>query len=237
VTGVGRYREFPPPPELRALVACLWQNDADRTTRIVPDGCVDLVWHADHSLFIAGADTGPVLWAGNGEPAHGIRLRPGAAGAVLGVPATEVTDQRVPINEIWPEAHQIDRGPGGINSAARMSAMADLVRGRAAEPDPLVRAAAHVLASAEIRVAAAADDLGVSERTLNRRVTAAVGYGPKTLARVARLRRLQNLTEGQLALRAVLAGYASQAHMNAEVRQLTGLTPTRFLVDRTPTAA
>jgi AraC-like DNA-binding protein len=203
----------------------------------VPDGCVDLVWHADQGPFVAGADTGPVLWSGDGEPAHGIRLRPGAAGAVLGVPADEVTDQRVPINEIWPGAQQIDRVPGRINSASRLSAMADLVRRRAAEPDLLVRAAARALASAEIGVAAAAHHLGVSERTLNRRVTAAVGYGPKTLARVARLRRLQILTEDQLALRAVRAGYASQAHMNDDVRRLTGLTPTQFLVDRTPTAA
>jgi methylphosphotriester-DNA--protein-cysteine methyltransferase len=74
-----------------------------------------------------------------------------------------------------------------------------------------------------------ASDLGVSERHLHRRVTAAVGYGPKTLARVARLRRLASLPDSPLADRAHAAGYASQAHMNDEVRRLTGLTPVRFL--------
>jgi len=33
------------------------------------------------------------------------------------------------------------------------------------------------------------------------------------------------------------AGYADQAHMTAEVTRLAGLSPVRFLKDRTPTAA
>jgi hypothetical protein len=58
-----------------------------------------------------------------------------------------------------------------------------------------------------------------------------VGYGPKVLARVAPLRRLVALGEGASVTRALEAGYASQAHMNEEVRRLTGTTPVRFLKD------
>jgi hypothetical protein len=74
----------------------------------------------------------------------------------------------------------------------------------------------------------------------------AVGYGPKMLGRVARLRRLIGLSSGAhspsrvpqtLAERSVAAGYASQAHMSDEVRRLTGLTPVRFLEDAALTAA
>jgi methylphosphotriester-DNA--protein-cysteine methyltransferase len=63
-----------------------------------------------------------------------------------------------------------------------------------------------------------------------------VGYGPKTLARVIRLRRLVGLP-GPLADRAAAAGYASQAHMSDEVRRLTGLSAVRFLEDARLTAA
>jgi AraC-like DNA-binding protein len=38
-------------------------------------------------------------------------------------------------------------------------------------------------------------------------------------------------------VRALLAGYASQAHMTEEVRRLTGTTPVRFLKDARLTAA
>jgi methylphosphotriester-DNA--protein-cysteine methyltransferase len=68
-------------------------------------------------------------------------------------------------------------------------------------------------------------------------VLAAVGYGPKLLARVARLRRLVAISDPSLASRALWAGYASQAHMNDEVRRLTGTTPVRFLKDAELTAA
>jgi methylphosphotriester-DNA--protein-cysteine methyltransferase len=58
-----------------------------------------------------------------------------------------------------------------------------------------------------------------------------------TLARVARLRRLIALEDQDLAARALAAGYASQAHMNDDVRRLTGTTPVRFLEDAQLTAA
>ena len=77
----------------------------------------------------------------------------------------------------------------------------------------------------------------MSERHLHRRTVTAVGYGPKLLARVARLRRLVAVAGGSLASRAFEAGYASQAHMGDEVRRLTGLTPVRFLEDAELTAA
>jgi methylphosphotriester-DNA--protein-cysteine methyltransferase len=108
---------------------------------------------------------------------------------------------------------------------------------RHAEPDPLITAAMRRLVVPEARVATVASDLGVSERQLHRRITAAVGYSPKVLARVARLRRLVGVRAETLADRAYAAGYASQAHMNDEVRRLTGLTPVRFLEDAALTTA
>jgi methylphosphotriester-DNA--protein-cysteine methyltransferase len=60
---------------------------------------------------------------------------------------------------------------------------------------------------------------------------------PSPAARVARLRRLVVLGDDSLAARALAAGYASQAHMNDEVRRLTGTTPVRFLKDAVLSAA
>jgi AraC-like DNA-binding protein len=98
------------------------------------------------------------------------------------------------------------------------------------------------------RVASVADELGLSARQLQRRVADAVGYGPKLLARILRFRRLQALAAPRadgssgdprvpLVELALDAGYADQAHMTDEVTRLAGLSPVRFLKDRTPTAA
>jgi AraC-like DNA-binding protein len=228
------YRELRPPCGLESVVACLWQHDVveGAGARVVPDGCVDLLWLGDH-LLVAGPDTGPVVW--ESLPAvSGIRLRPGAAGPVLGLPASEIRDRLVPLADLWPEARTVTGTP--LDGDGKRRWLTGAVLRHRADPDPLVRAAGHRLAVAGARVAGVAADLGVSERRLHRRTVAAVGYGPKTLARVIRLRRLID-QPGSLADRAAGAGYASQAHMSDEVRRLTGLSPVRFLEDARLTAA
>lgn len=235
---MGAYCECRPPTGLESVVACVWEGDVlvDGTQRVVPDGCVDLVWLGDRFLVV-GADTGPVLWEAVGAATCGIRLRPGAAGGVLGIPADEVRDQQVPLTSLWPECAELPDALAAANPSERLRLLTEAVLHRRTEPEPLVSAAIRRLAVPDARVATVASDLGVSERHLNRRVTAAVGYGPKILARVARLRRLVASEGKTLADRAFVAGYASQAHMTDEVRRLTGLTPVRFLEDAALTAA
>ncbi len=227
------------------LVACLWESHPSdgREQRVVPDGCLDLIWR-DGELLVVGADTGPVVFAPTrtDEPVSGIRLRPGAAGAVLGIPASEVLDARVPVSSVWPtRAAALSDALAAADPADRLGLLMRSVAQRQAARDDLVAAAAHRFARSSAPVAAVAADLGVSERQLHRRTVAAIGHGPKVLARVARLRRLIALssrpTPLPLAERAAAAGYASQSHMSDDVRRLTGLAPVRFLEDARLTAA
>ena len=71
----------------------------------------------------------------------------------------------------------------------------------------------------------------MSERQLRRRVSAAVGYGPKRLARVLRLgAALQAARTGrELAEVAIDAGYADQAHFANDCRALAGVPPSWLL--------
>jgi AraC-like DNA-binding protein len=236
------YREYRAPVGLEPLVACLWESDPvpGKTTRVIPDACVDLVWlGAEQGLVVAGPDTGPWLTGQAGESSCAIRLRPGAAGAVLGLPASEMRDLRVGIELVWGAAgRELGDALAAADPGQRLRVLTETVLQRRATPDPLAVAAARRLAEPGAKVSAAAADLGISERQLNRRLQSAVGYGPKMLARVARLRRLiAQPGDDALATRAFTAGYASQAHMNDEVRRLTGLTPVQFLKDATLTAA
>ena len=235
------YREYAPPAGLETVVACLWENEPDgaHSQRIVPDGCVDLIWSAERELQVAGADTGPrTVDLAAGTRVSGIRLRPGAAGAVLGLPAVEVRDRLVPISLVWGEqATRLEEDIAGAEPQRRLELLAAAVASRRVEPDLLVLAAARGLAAPRARVGDVAAELGVGERRLRRRLIDSVGYGPKVLARVARLRRLVALGDAPLGYRALTAGYANQAHMNDEVRRLTGTTPVRFLQDAVLTAA
>ena len=66
------YRERPPAAALRPHVACLWtgrlgDDGTPYAERVLPDGCVDLVWDGSR-LFVAGPDTGPPQHAQGGAP-------------------------------------------------------------------------------------------------------------------------------------------------------------------------
>jgi AraC-like DNA-binding protein len=76
--------------------------------------------------------------------------------------------------------------------------------------------------------------LGLSNRHLQRRFAAAVGYGPKVFQSVLRFQRLVSLSNRasnrlNLAARSWEAGYADQAHMTREVRRFSGIQPTVLL--------
>lgn len=74
-------------------------------------------------------------------------------------------------------------------------------------------------------VPAVAAELGLGERQLHRRSRHLFGYGPKTLARILRLRRALALAyAGMPAVEvAARAGYADQSHLSREVRSLAGV--------------
>jgi AraC-like DNA-binding protein len=222
------------------IVACTWEHasTAAHEQLVVPDACVDLIW-SGAQLFVAGPDTGARLsHLTAGSRFIGARLRPGAAGAVLGLPASELRDFSVDASDVLgrdvASALLEDLRAGAEPHVRLLRALEE--RG-VCEIDPTVGAAVAALGHSRSRVDEVADAVGLSARQLQRRITDAVGYGPKTLQRVLRFRRLQELPPAPLVELALDAGYADQAHMTVEVGRLAGMTPVRFLKDRARDAA
>lgn len=220
------YKEQAPPPKLGGLVRCLWTSRAGASL-IVPDGCLDLIV-AGERVFVAGPDTRP--WHSSVKAdtlTTGIRFEPGAAPQVLGVAADELRDQRPSLEALW--------GKRGRTTAERLlhgsltlsQVVAD---NRDGDTDPAVRRLLTRLDAGVPRVSDALRDLPVGQRQLRRRFTAAVGYGPATYLRVARLRRAIALAESRpgLARLAYASGYADQAHLSRECLALTGVSPSRY---------
>jgi AraC-like DNA-binding protein len=200
-----------------------------KTKSIVPDGCIDLIWSShDGGIHVAGPDTGPYTAVLRpDEQFAGVRFRPGAAAAVLGLPAHAIRDARVPLVDIW--GRDADRMAELVEAAAdRPRALETLVARRVREAGPLDREAAGVLRNTGSPVAAVADELGYSERHLRRLCQETFGYGPKTLHRILRFQRAVQLIDAGRSLAEVSAacGYADQAHLTREVRALSGRPPT-----------
>jgi AraC-like DNA-binding protein len=237
------YRELAPSRELYSLVSCRWVREVPRektrdSTLILPDGCVDLLWR-NEELILAGADrTGWRSPTTPGQRMLGLRLRPGVAGAVLGMPASEVLDVHTRLEDLlgrWAsELGERLTETNGDEEAFALIERAVASRVEGGGPDPLVLAATRRLGFPGSRVDELAESLGISDRQLRRRFHDAVGYGPKTLDRVLRFRRLVAQTgdvaagETDLARVAADLGYADQAHMTRDCLRLSGLTPARL---------
>jgi len=228
------YREFAPGVAWREEIHCLWVSvitPGTSLTRVLPDACTDLIWQSGAGAFVAGPDTRPAPdTRPPGTVLVGARFRPGAGGAALGVPLSELLDQRVDAADL--PAVPGRRLPGSLAPAEALRRMARIAAELVTErpPDRLVLDAVHLLGRPGARADLVAARLGIGERQLRRRCQAAVGYGPRMLTRVLRFRRFLSRIEAagadaDLAGLAAETGYADQAHLTRESTRLAGLPP------------
>lgn len=245
------YVEHTPPPSLREYVECFWTRGAPAAPNepylVLPDGSIDVVLgyrpgEADdppsislavgtmtRALSLAAED--PTLWTG-------VRFWPGRARPFLGVPASDLTDLRIDLAELWRERD------GTLDSfratdvtsllGAFRRALEQRLRGSVpldATVDEAVRAILR--AGGNLSIAALASALGVTRQHLARRFASYVGISPKMFARVARVRRA--IAKARVAAHvdwaalALEAGYYDQSHLAGEIRELTGRAPGDWL--------
>jgi AraC-like DNA-binding protein len=183
---------------------------------------------ADGELVVAGPDTEAHLATSPRAGDYtGLRFASGTGPTVLGVPAHELRDQRVPLVDLWPAA-QVRRLTEQVHEATDLgAALEEIAAGqlrRAGPPDPAISEIVGRL-RANTPVRAVAEAVGLGERQLHRRSLAVFGYGPKTLVRILRMNRALAMarTGTPFATVAAETGYADQAHLSREVKALAGV--------------
>ena len=109
------YRERLPMPALSRHVLCVWSQvigagESMHHHRVLPDGCADLVWIGEAPGVVAGPATGPVIVPlAPRTTVLGVRLRPGAAAAVLGPAADALVNRDTPLCDIWGDRSLVAR--------------------------------------------------------------------------------------------------------------------------------
>jgi AraC-like DNA-binding protein len=211
----------------------LWQRStapAAARSRILPDGCVDLVWDG-RELQVAGPDS-RARWhdSPDGSTYTGLRFHRGLGPALLGLPASDLLDRSPGLAQVWPDAaarplaEQVAVDPAG----GLLAWLAGAARDHPADP---LGARVHALAGQATPVAQMADQLGLSARQLHRRCLPVFGYGPRRLSRILRMTRALDRARAGLPLAEVAAvcGYADQAHLTRDLADLGGAPPTVLL--------
>ncbi|MET7700239.1 helix-turn-helix domain-containing protein [Streptomyces sp. NPDC005485] len=178
-----------------------------------------------------------------------LRLGPGAARPLTGVPAVELVGTVTSLKD-FPQA-----------SAQRLAAellplepeqvlphLAEALPERLAPADrsraELLHAAVAAMSTdtehLAVGVRELAGRLAVSERQLRNLFADGVGVSPKHYARIARVRHLlthaRHVPDTPWAQLAAATGYYDQSHMASDFRALMGVPPTSFFTGRLPAA-
>jgi AraC-like DNA-binding protein len=199
--------------------------------RIAVDGAI-------HTSFAAGVTDRPTLTRHDGvQDGIQIDVSPLAAGRLLGVPMRELANQVVDLEALLGRtaadlAERLYEAPGWEARFALLDAVLTDRLSEAAPPRPAVTHAWLRLTESRgaAPIAALAAELGCSRRHLSATFSEHVGLPPKRLARVLRFARVAaGLRERRpLAELAYASGYADQAHLNRDFRELAGVTPTAY---------
>lgn len=237
-----------PMPALRPWIADVTLMRPDRALPLVhlPDAATALVYRRtgtrDGDLRVVGPRSLASYHPGKDLPmCIRIRLRPGAARPVFGIPVSELRDQAVPLTDLWGDRaarleHRLNEltGPDPILHGIEDVLLESLHNGPDSR-DLLLRQAVESLSTTGERVATLAGRLSVSERHLRDVFTDRVGLSPKHFARIQRVHTvLAGAGSATWAEVASEAGYFDQSHMTADFHTLMGVSPAAFCAGRLP---
>ncbi|AKF11597.1 DUF6597 domain-containing transcriptional factor [Sandaracinus amylolyticus] len=231
------YEEHLPRAALAGVIDRVWtkRERAGREARVLPDGCVDVMFHLGTRprAVVVGAMTSARVVPAMARDIVAVRFRPGGAARFLDAPVDTITDAHVELDALGIEARPvIDALTRSPTIEARRALVESFVASRvlasAAVDRTTSRAIARLVAPGAPRIAAVAEELGISRQHLARRVRAVVGLGPKELARIARAQRaMAAIARGDRdhAALAIEHGFADQAHLVHELGAIAGMTP------------
>jgi len=228
---------------LRPFVGCFWVITAEQgaTIRVVPDGSTAISLQLQEGLPSEWLLRGPLVRPDERHftsPATliGIRLRPGVAFLLSGIPAHAIVGRRVGLSGAAP-FHALVADDLGPCTPERCIDILQRFLLRRLEHAALHGTVATALQEIErehgaVRVPDLAARCGVSSRHLHRLMRTWVGYGPKYYATIIRfqatLHEMDDTPGRPAAALAIGNGFFDQAHLTVDVSRFAGATPGRL---------
>jgi AraC-like DNA-binding protein len=267
-----RYREFRPTSALAEHLDCFWSIEAGLSAagprpvqRILPDGCIEMIFHLKDpvqrleakgipirqpSSFISGQIKRFILIQPVGQyAAFGVRLRPGMAFPIIGIPMRELTERSVDLGLVWGKKGQrlTKEVQSAKNNRERIRCienfLSDVLR-QGSEPNGATLAAVRWILQSEGRVPIdfIVSKLGMSSRQLERGFNDHVGLTPKLFSRIVRLQKVFSSSANRpapmkLTNVAYECGYYDQAHFIKDFKSLAGQKPSEYFRHSNPMSA
>ncbi len=242
-------KTFAPPAAVSDFVESLWISrwnfdpQSPHLMQMLADPCVALAFELKKSRVV-GVSTG--LWrrqlTGRGS-IRAVKLKAGAARALVDLPLSTLTDRIVPIGEVFsgiPRTleSQVLEPLNDFEALSHIVAWLERSAQSPLEPNVTltIRLMEYLAAHPQIlSVRMLTQVSGISLRPLQRLFREYVGASPKWVIRRLRLQEAALRIESRSASLTDIAaelGYADQAHLSRDFRAATGRTPSDLLRDK-----
>lgn len=257
------FLSYSPKPPLSNFVAQFWLYDGfpprpHKRERLMPDGSVELVINLreDESRIYDRQDMskcdrlpgsivcGPhsrffVIDTEEQASVVGVHFKPGGAFPFFRLPADELQNRHVALEDLWGNDAQLirERLLATPTAHARLATLEACLLECLAKPLERHRAVGFALAAFEdtvrIRsVAAVSDQIGLSARRFIQVFSDEVGLTPKLFCRVRRFQQvlgmLHNAKDCDWVDIAASCGYFDQAHFIHDFKDFSGINPTAY---------
>jgi AraC-like DNA-binding protein len=221
------------------MLQCNGVSALPRRHRVVPDGCIDLIFMRRsvteaYRASIVGTMTRPIEEALASHMDYiGIRFNPGGFLHFFQTPPRELTDRIISLDDLSSTSGLAERLAGVRGSTARLESLEnELARQFRPEERDLLPAGILETISAcngNVPMAQLGHMTGWSPRHLRRMFHESIGIGPKTFCRIIRFmsafRILRRNPHSRLTDIALDAGYYDQAHFIHEFEDFYGSSP------------
>jgi AraC-like DNA-binding protein len=249
------YREFLPHPALRSIVECYWcvrGNSKDFWT-VYPDACMDIMYNfgsplenktegrsslSRNTAFVIGNMFTPIQSrAVEYTDLFGIRFHAAGMSRVLRVPLVEFNDSSQSLNNIGkvaPEAELLEplTMQQRVNLLDRW--LLKHITLSTSKPETWEHCLNMIVArSGNINVYDLGREVGISQKTMERKFVEKVGPTPKQFAQLLKFRKLKEhlstRRDGSLADVAYDFDFTDHAHLTKFFKKFARITPTEFV--------
>lgn len=254
---------YQPRSPLSQFIEVLWMREGDNLpqsqSRLLPIGSMELVinLHEDriplfdcHSRAPIGSTNGSMLCGAHSQgfiinnerkiSMMGVHFKPGGSASFFALPAGELYNQRISLDELWQgRATELrDRLLEASTWEARFLVLERflLMVMQPARYSAVDFALREFDRSPASTVSAVTDKVGFSARHFNKIFRDQVGLTPKLFCRIRRLQQVLDLISSKNQVDwtdiAIACGYFDQAHFIHDFRMFADCTPTEYLTQR-----
>lgn len=255
------YAEARPSRRLASFIKCFWTLEYSGSSTsdapaepVLPDGCPEIVFnlsdrflrlHTRHeelqptALFVGQMRSSISIKPTGNVSLFGVRFQPAGAYPLVRFPLSELTDQIIDFSLASPLiGKEVENKISDAGSFAERVAIFEAFffeqLASISECDVIAsNACAKIISGHGLdSISQVANELGVSERRLERRFRQSVGVSPKTFSRIVRFQTVLNAVQGSTSANlldtALSFGYYDQSHVIRDFKEFSGVTPMTF---------